>query len=218
MSPVAADVRRRIPRRNRIIRLLTSAATLRPALRSERAFSLFEFMIAAAIASLVLSMIMMLYLFGLRSFGAMSNYAQMSNNSRQSLDLMARDIRQANNVVASNTNLPIRSLTLATYDGNTPCTNTYSSDSNARVLTCAKTENGQTTTRTNLTGCDQWNFFLYQRTPSSNYIFYPTTDLKLCKLINMSWKCSRTILGKKVNTEDVMTAEVVLRNMNVTLK
>jgi len=200
------------------IRLLTSAATLRPALRSERAFSLFEFMIAAAIASLVLSMIMMLYLFGLRSFAAMSNYAQMSSNSRQSLDLMARDIRQANNVLAYNPNLPIRSLTLATYDGNTSCTNTYSWDSNARVLTCARTENGQTTTRTNLTGCDQWNFFLYQRTPTNNYVFYPTTNLKLCKLINMSWKCSRTILGKKVNTEDVMTAEVVLRNMNVTLK
>jgi len=173
-------------------------------------------MIAAAIASLVLSMIMMLYIFGLRSFGAMSNYAEMSSHSRRALDVMARDIRQATIVLSFNTNLPIKSLKLSTYDLNGPCTVTYSWDSNARVLTSVKTDNaGQTTTITNLTGCDLWSFNLFQRTPTNAYAFYPTTDLKLCKLINMSWKCSRTILGKKVNTEDVMTAEVVLRNMNV---
>ena len=184
--------------------------------QAERAFSLFEFMIAAAAASLVLAMVMMLYLFGLRSFAGMSNYAQMSGNSRKSLDLMARDIRQATDVLAFNTNLPIKSLTLATYDLAGPCTVTYSWNSTAKVLTCTKTDNaGQTTTKTNLTGCDLWTFSLFQRTPNNNYAFFPTTNLKLCKLINMSWKCSRTILGKKVNTEDVMTAEVVLRNMNV---
>ncbi len=188
----------------------------RPGLRSERAFSLFEFMIAAAIASLVLSMIMMLYLFGLRSFGAMSNYAQMSSHSRRALDVMARDIRQATIVLSYNPNLPVKQLQLATYDFNGPCTVTYSWDSNARVLTSTKVDNaGQSTTVTNLTGCDSWTFNLFQRTPTNAYTFYPTTDLKLCKLINMSWKCSRTILGKKVNTEDVMTAEVVLRNMNI---
>ena len=28
----------------------------------------------------------------------------------------------------------------------------------------------------------------------------------------MTWKCSRTILGQKANTESVQTAQVVLRN------
>ena len=191
---------------------------LRSGLRSEQAFSLFEFMIAAAISSIVLSMIMMLYLFGLRSFGAMSNYAEMSSKSRRALDVMARDIRQATIVLSFNTNLPIKSLKLSTYDLAGPCTVTYSWDSTARVLTCAKVDNANNlTTTTNLTGCDFWTFNLFQRTPTNAYTFYPTTDLRLCKLINMSWKCSRTILGKKVNTEDVMTAEVVLRNMNIVI-
>ncbi len=49
-------------------------------------------------------------------------------------------------------------------------------------------------------------------------MFYPATnssgvyDPSICKLINMSWKCSRTILGSKMNTESVQTAQVVLRN------
>ena len=189
---------------------------LRSGIRSEQAFSLFEFMIAAAISSIVLAMLMMLYLFGLRSFGAMSNYAEMSSKSRRALDVMARDIRQATIVVSFNTNLPIKSIQLATYDLNGPCNITYTWNSVLRLLTSTKVDNaGQTTTTTNLTGCDSWSFSLYQRTPTNMYAFHPTTDLKLCKLINMSWKCSRTILGKKVNTEDVMTAEVVLRNMNV---
>jgi Tfp pilus assembly protein PilW len=175
-----------------------------------------ELLISMAMTTLVLAIIMVLYLFGLRSFGAMSNYAQMSSKSRMALDTMARDIRQATIVVGFNPNLPVKSLQLATYDMNGACNVTYSWDSNARVLTCARSYNGNpATTTTNLTGCDAWNFFLFQRTPTNNYVFYPTTNPKLCKLINMSWKCSRTILGKKVNTEDVMTAEVVLRNMNV---
>jgi len=28
----------------------------------------------------------------------------------------------------------------------------------------------------------------------------------------VSWKCSRTILGAKINTESVQTAKIVLRN------
>ncbi len=197
---------------------MSSQTSTHPAcLRTSCAFTLVEALIAVGVASLVLAMTMGVYLFGLRSFAAMGNYAQMSGKSRLALDVMSRDIRQATSLLACTTNLPVKSFTLATYDGNTPCTVTYSWDSNARVATCSRTINGQTTLSTNLTGCDSWNFFLYQRTPTNNYVFYPTTNLTICKLINLSWKCSRTILGKKINTEDMMTAEVVLRNLNVPL-
>jgi len=181
---------------------------------SQGAFTLAEMLVAVGAASIVLVMVVVVFLFGLRSFAAMSNYAELSGKSRQSLDLLLRDIRQATNVVSINTNLPIKSLTLATYDG----TVTYSWDSNASVLTTTKAyPSGTTIVQTNLTGCEQWNFFLYQRTPTNGYVFYPTTDLRLCKLIEMSWKCSRTMLGKKVNSEEIMTAQVVIRNMNVVI-
>ena len=34
----------------------------------------------------------------------------------------------------------------------------------------------------------------------------------ICKLVSVSWRCSRTILGQKVNTESVQTAKIVIRN------
>jgi len=179
--------------------------------RSERAFTLVEMMIAAGLATIVLAMVMSVYLFGLRSFAAMDNYTQLCGKSRQALDLMSRDIRQATNVLSINASLPTRSLTLGTYAG----TITYTWDSAAGVLKTTKSNGGVTTTQTNLTGCDQWSFTLYQRTPTNNYVFYTTTDLKLCKLVEMSWRCSRKTLGTTVNSEEITTAQVVIRNMNV---
>jgi hypothetical protein len=84
--------------------------------------------------------------------------------------------------------------------------------SNTRQLQLEKTG---TTTRVLLTECDRWDFKLFTRAPnvtSTNIVFNPTQDLNACKLIDMSWKCSRTILGQPVNTESVQTAKVVLRN------
>jgi hypothetical protein len=101
----------------------------------------------------------------------------------------------------------VRSLTLT--NSLIGSTIVYRWDSATGMLTTDVT--GQPT-RTNLTGCDDWQFSFYQRTPANDWTFFPTDDLALCKLINMSWKCSKTVLGQKLNTEDMMTAQVVLRN------
>jgi hypothetical protein len=192
---------------------MKSQSTRTLSLNPQLAFTLLELMVATGLASIVFLMIMTVYIFGLRSFAAMSNYAELTGKSRISLDIMSQDIRQATKVLSFTTNASAKSLTVATYDG----TIKYSWDSTSRALTSTKTVAGVTTIRTNLTGCDQWDFSLYQRTPNSMYVFNPTTDLKLCKLIEMTWKCSRTILGKKVNTEEIVTAQIVLRNMNVVI-
>ena len=93
---------------------------------------------------------------------------------------------------------------------------TYSPDS--RKVVISKT--GQTDI-TALTECDTWDFSLYQRTPyitPTNVLYYPATngagvlDVNLCKLIDLSWKCSRSIFAKKVNTESVQAAQIVLRS------
>jgi hypothetical protein len=34
----------------------------------------------------------------------------------------------------------------------------------------------------------------------------------MAKLVDVSWLCSRKILGRKVNTESVQTAKIVMRN------
>ena len=173
----------------------------------EQAFTLAEMLVTLALAGIVLIVIAGLFLSSLRNFAGLGNYATLCNQSRESLDYMSREVREATQLIGANTNLPVKSFTLTNaYKG---ILITYKWDSTAGTLTCDKT--GETT-RTNLTGCDQWNFSFYQRSPSNNWTFFPTTNQALCKLINMSWKCSRKILGRKMNTEEVMTAQVVLRN------
>ncbi len=165
---------------------------------------------------MVLTAVATLWIFSNRSFVALGNYTDLDTKSRYAIDCMLRDIRAATAVASFQNNGTTNWLTVT----NTQSPSwgvTYSWDSSTRNLVCQKTGEAD---RTYLTECDVWDFQLYQRTPhtSGTYVFYPATnsagavDLSICKLINMTWRCSRTILGSKVNTENVQTAQVVLRN------
>lgn len=184
--------------------------------RNQRAFTLVETLMGMGIGSVVLAATGMLTLYGARSQVAVVNYAELEGSSRYALDVINREIRSATAVVAFQTNLPVKSLTLTNSDQAAAITLRW--DSLARTLTLEKT--GQPV-QTNLTQCDLWDFSLYQRTPwvtATNVNYYPATntagaiDLRLCKLISMSWKCSRVLLGAQLNTESVQTSEIVLRN------
>ena len=181
------------------------------AARRADAMTLAEVLIATGLGSILLTVLMMLFMSSLRSFAGLGNYASLTSQSRKSLDLMLREIRQADQIVGYQTNGPTIWLKVANTNTNAPAfvTNTFTWNTNSSVLTWDKTG---LPTRTNLTGCDNWSFSFYQRYPSTNWTFYAPTNSSLCKLITMSWKCSRTILGRKINTEEVMTAQVVLRN------
>jgi hypothetical protein len=173
-------------------------------------------MIATSLGTMVMAAVAMLTLYGARTSVAVVNYEDLDSKSRYALDLISREVRQANAVLSYQTNAAGKSFTLTNSDQASAITLSW--DSSAGTVTMAKT--GQPTV-TNLTQCDRWDFAFYQRTPwvtGTNVIFYPATnsagslDLSLCKLISMSWKCSRSILGAKINTESVQTAEIVLRN------
>jgi hypothetical protein len=177
--------------------------------------TLVEVMVSAALASIVLAGSGSLYVFGSRSFTSMSNYTDMDVRSREAVDLMSRDIRDATAVTAYTSTSTNKVLAVTNALAGTAAIYTWNSSQGTMV--CSKT--GQAD-QIYLKGCDSWDFQLYQRSPQSSgsYVFYPATnttgayDLTLCKLINMSWKCSRTIIGSKLNTESVQTAQVVLRN------
>jgi hypothetical protein len=179
------------------------------------AMTLVEFMVSLAIGSMVVAGSGSLYLFGTRSFIAMGNYTDLDTRSREAVDLMSRDIRDATAVTDFQSSGSTKRLAVTNTLAGTGATYTWTASQGN--LVCAKT--GQPD-QIFLIGCDSWDFQLYQRSPQSGggYVFYPATnsagvyDLSLCKLINMSWKCSRTILGSKLNTESVQTAQVVLRN------
>src|SRR5215204_7591260 len=150
------------------------------------AMSLVELMVAISLSGIVLTVIMMLYVFGLRSFAAMGNYGELNNQSRLALDEMSREIRQATQVLAVQASGDTRWIMLANTNATPALTNKYTWDRASASMTWDHWQDGVQTTKTNLTGCDAWVFEMYTRAPNSNGTFSATTDMGLCKLINMS--------------------------------
>lgn len=183
-----------------------------------RGFTLVELMISIAIGMVVIGSVVSLSIISAQNFAATANYANMDNQSRTALDKISREIRNATSLAAFSTNNP-QFLVLTNVNTSPPSGATINYDSGSKTL--ALTKSGQPV-QTLLTGCDTFNFQLFNRVPlintSTNLSFYGSTNTAgqvtnlFCKVINMSWKCSRKILGSKLNTEIVQTAQVVLRN------
>ena len=183
--------------------------------RSCVGFTLVEISVAVAVGSLVLAAVASLTMYAAKASLAMVNYTDLDTKSRYALDIISREIRQASGVLSFQTNQTVSSFTLTNANQAAAITLTY--NPSARSVVMSKT--GQADLAA-LTECDTWNFSFYQRTPyvtTTNILYYPATngagvlDVNLCKLINLSWKCSRTIFAQKVNTESVQAAQIVLR-------
>jgi prepilin-type N-terminal cleavage/methylation domain-containing protein len=172
--------------------------------RNQRAMTLLEMMMAVSIGGLVLAAVSSLLYHTTRSFAAIGNYNDLDNASRNALDVLSRDVRQARGLTAFTTN----QIRLQSNDSNV-LTYTYS-PSTLRLTR----QIGTQPAKVMLEECDYLNFAIYQRNPSNGWTWYPVKSnlLATTKLIDVSWKCSRQILGKRVNTESVQTAKFVIRN------
>ena len=169
--------------------------------QSRRGMTLLEMMIAGCIAAIVLTAVMLITMYSARSFVAMGNYADLDQASRNALDNMSREIRQT-------LGLKSYSSTQLTFQENPSNTLSYIYDPDRRTLTRRRA--GIDTVL--LEQCDFLNFNISQRNPSNAFTFYPATSPSVAKLIDVSWRCSREILGAKINTESVQTAKIVIRN------
>jgi type II secretory pathway pseudopilin PulG len=179
--------------------------------RQQAAMTLLELLVAMGLGTLVLAVVLVLTVFAARTFIALGNYSNLDQQSRLAADNMTREMRQATSIVAWQTNANSRSLTL------TNATQGYGMrywwDSSSRNLWVRKSN--ENADRVVLTGCDRWDFALWQRTPQPNLtnVFYPALSPAQCKLVDMTWKCSRAVVSTALlNTETVQTAQIVLRN------
>jgi Tfp pilus assembly protein PilW len=190
----------------------------RPSLprRVRFAFTITELMVALGLGSIVLATVASLSIYASRTCAAIVNYTDLDTKSRYALDIITREIRSATAVTAIQNSLPIKFLVLTNAVDGTRTRLIY--DSTSRILLVQRSGQADLTA---LTECDRWNCSLYQRTPlvtSTNILYYPATntagnlDLTVTKLVSLSWKCSRTIMAQKLNTESVQAAQVVLRN------
>ena len=164
-------------------------------------WTLVELMVTLAVGAVILAALVPTIAFVSKSFIAVGNYTDLDRASRITLDTLSRDIRNAALLVAYTTN----SITLENQDGTyiryawNPSTGHFrrTDDAGTKVL---------------LTDCDALVFNLYQQNPTNNFEFAAATTINQTKLINVSWRCSRYILGTILNSESVQTAEVVIRN------
>ncbi len=163
--------------------------------------TLVELLVGIGIGSLVLLILASLSLYSGKSIAAMWNYVDLDQSSRMALDRMTKDIRQT---VGLSSYTPHR-LTFVEPDG-VPLTYEYS------PLNRSLTRTKGTDIKVLLTECDELSFAIYQRNPSNAvYDYFPTATATNCKLVNVSWTCSRRIFGSPVNTESVQTAKIVIR-------
>jgi hypothetical protein len=80
----------------------------------------------------------------------------------------------------------------------------YDWNATSRQLTEWKT--GQAKTNVLLSECDNLAFNM------SRVSLVPTSVIAEGKAIKVNWKCSRTILGKKMTSEDMGQALIIIRN------
>ena|ERR1051325_3803124 len=168
-----------------------------------RGLTLVELMVAAGVGSLVLTAIAIIFTTSARSFASMSNYVNMNGCSRNALDRMTREIRRAGNLTDFASTTTAAQLKFL-KGGTTNSYVNYQWDADSRQLTEWTT--GSATTNVLLTECDELAFTLCKSSLAT------TTDPAAGKAISVSWKCSRTILGKKTTTESIQQALIIIRN------
>jgi prepilin-type N-terminal cleavage/methylation domain-containing protein len=183
--------------------------------KARRGFTIMEMLIATSVGGLAIAMVITAFTFSVTSFSAMGNYADLDRYSRNAVDVLSKNIRNSSALMSFSSNNPMY-LQFTNSTAGTSFTVNY----NALKRTLSYSQNGGSS-RLLLTNCDTWSFSLYSKAPiltTTNIIFYGATngsgqlDASVCKLINMTWKCSRSIFGSKRNTETIQTAEIVLRN------
>lgn len=170
--------------------------------RQRAAFTVIELIVASALGLLVCLAIILLTIFSSRSFVAIANYVHMDERSQLALDKMSREIRQTRRL----TRFTPHSLTFEDADSK-PLRFIY----NEKARQLVRVRDG--VSEVYLRDCDTLQFANFQRTPISNsFDAYATATVTNTKLLQVSWTCSRKILGAKMNTESVQSAKIVIRN------
>lgn len=160
-----------------------------------------EMMVAILVGAIILAAVVSTSITLSETMVGVANYNDLDRYSNNALDTMSRDLRNTATVTA------ISSSSVTVSNGLTGDVITYSWDGN-NVLW--RTANGARTMM--LTNCDYLAFNGYQRNPTNDFQFVSSSTPSQVKLISVSWRCSRKILGSKLNTESVQTAKICIRN------
>jgi hypothetical protein len=170
--------------------------------RSRSGFSLAEYIIGMGVGSIVLVAVAGISLYSGRSFAGLANYSDLNATSLHAIDYMTRDIRQAVRLQSFTTN----QLVLGFQGSSDSLVFTYSPTDRTLIR-----QHGADR-KVLLKDCDYLNFSVFQRSPiAGTYDQFPAALPGTGKVIEVTWSCSRKILGSKINSENAQTAKIVIR-------
>ncbi len=175
---------------------------------SRRAFTLMDMLVGIAVSGVILTALISFTMYAGKSMAGMANYVDLEQKSQNALDTMTSEIRATKFLVDYGTKV---------QNGATITNRLTFRDADDQNLTFHYTNNvllRQKGGRNQLllTNVDFLTFQVFKRNPVPNtYEQYPTSDAANCKLVSVSWICSRSILGNNLNTESVQTAKIVIR-------
>jgi type II secretory pathway pseudopilin PulG len=163
--------------------------------------TLVELLIASSILSVLLAGLASFAMFNARSLAVITNWAEVDQVSRNAMDIISRDVRQASGVLSLTNN----AVTLEYSDG---APMTYTFDPENRIMTRYKS--GLTVAL--IRDLDACRFTLLQRNLIEGTTdLYPTDDPKQCKVLRIDWGCSKRILGKPSGVFANQSLRVVIR-------
>lgn len=158
-------------------------------------------MIAMALAGMLTGAMLTLFTSGTKELVRMFHYCDLNGSIQLTVDTLTRDVRNANRVTAyTPTSLVLEAV-------NAPPV-AYIFDPAGRTLT--RTQGGRP--QELLTDCESLTFRLSARNPMKAFGgFLPTANPADCKVVSVSIKSFRMLLGRKQITENVTTANIVIR-------
>ena len=171
--------------------------------------TLIEMMISVTVGTIIIGVALTLFEYSARTFAAVGNYDKFNEQSRNTLDVMLADIRQAKHLTGYVSNSTLQQLTFTNMPGSAVSSFSYSYTNGSLVRTWG------TQSTVLLTNITSLAFTLSQRNPSptTNFTFYSASAPAVTKLINVVWICSLPVYGTQVtNTESIQTANIVVRN------
>jgi hypothetical protein len=156
--------------------------------------------VAIAVGSIVLMALAAFALYSTRFFLTIRNCVDLDAQARYAVDRMSQEIRQADKL----TSYDPQKISLML--GTNTVTYAYESDGKSLVRLF---DNRRTVL---LSGCDAARFDIFMRQATNAvYETFPTATVDNAKVVQISWSCSRNVLGNKQNTESMQTAQVVIR-------
>lgn len=156
---------------------------------------------AVAVGSLVLAVLAAFALFSARFFVSLRNCVDLDSQARIAVDRMSQEIRQATRLISYDP----EKITIDVNSNHV----TYAFDGSAGTL--SRLAGDRRTVL--LTGCESARFDIFTRqATNAQYDYFPVASVENAKVLQVTWNCSRSLLGVRHSTESMQTAQVVIRN------